>query len=879
VRKGEINMRRIGKAVFVSSIIAAIVLLFCSQAAINAAARINTPDSIGECLSKSDGSTVTLTGVQVMWQGRSGKSFAIKEWTEKWPINPRILVVSSEQLPVEAYWTINATGTLQTLSETKPDGTKIEQRAILVRPADIQVLCDRNGKPAPVCIFTNGVPPTWMSAHPLTDFIPNVVAAAAEQTTVKFQTEDIPPLPDTPEPAPPTPGSKDSLKCLPDGALVSMNGAIAVLGPNWLQTTNFFYVERSDRSFGIKVRSSILPEAGELVDITGRLATVGGERTIIAESVTILGYNYPLPAPVGMNNRSLGGGMVDAFTPAVGNGSGPNNTGLIVKIWGKVTSADTDNRIYELTDGSTDNNGQAVTVKVYDNNIPFWSPLPTVGDFHTVYGVSGAEVTEGSSTSIRVLHQTEPTIPSYQSGNGTISGTITAVGADGKTIRVYCAKASTTATFSGNTASYTLDVPYGDHAVTTSLLGYKTTTQLAAVSSGSPTATCNFILSTLQRRVDVVSSPTRIPPDGVTTATIITIVRDEEGKRYANQPVTWNVDLGTIISSDATTNAVGEAKLVLQAPTCADTGSISATCDGITAMAYIEFASPTAPSVRILTPILNENISGVVTIKLHASDSGGIKPGIHQIAVTVDGQPLSAVAAGNPSAAWATYTLPNGTHTIKAAASDGDLEYGYSPAVTITTSNGIYNVAVDNGMFDANDSNPTKRVTTISAHQDQSTNWEIEITKRGASSPTRVFTGTGTAISATWDGTNSQGNPAPPGRYKYTIHAGQSQGGTSAQSYDFSLWDYVVFLRTNPDAPTALLVEGNYFDNNYELFDIVEDACEARGFQVINIPEKYATWDRFHFFMNVYEPTILYITTHGSYEIRTGTDCLPALLP
>lgn len=59
----------------------------------------------------------------------------------------------------------------------------------------------------------------------------------------------------------------------------------------------------------------------------------------------------------------------------------------------------------------------------------------------------------------------------------------------------------------------------------------------------------------------------------------------------------------------------------------------------------------------------------------------------------------------------------------------------------------------------------------------------------------------------------------------------------------------------------------------------MEGACEARGFQVITIPEKYATWDRFQFFMNVYEPTILYITTHGHYEIRTGTDCLPSLLP
>lgn len=680
---------------------------------------------------------------------------------------------------------------------------------------------------------------------------------------------------------PPASGSKDSLKHLPNGAPVSINGAIVSAD---FSDYGFFYVEKSDRSFGIWISSDAWVYEGQLLDITGAMATGGGERAVVAgqNGVTVLDYynTYPRPREIGLSNRDLGGGAVPPFTFPVGKrgdaeNAGLNNTGLLVKVWGKVTAVHSQYPIFWIDDGSAVAADDGKTgVKIYDVT---YDPLPSVGDFVVVSGVSASEWPQGSSSNIRVVWKTAPVPVSTQTGSGTISGTITATGADGKTVKVYCASASTTATFAGNTADYTLNVPYGDHAVTASMLGYKTNTQFATVNSGTPVDR-DFTLSTLERRIDVISSPERIPPDGVSEMTVTVIVRDEEGRRFGNEAVTWNVDLGTVISSDSTTDAVGEARLVLQAPSTPGTANVSVTVGGVTVTDYAEFASPTAPTVRILAPTVNETVSGVVTINIRASDPGGYKFGIHQIAVTVDGQPLSAIATGNSNTAWATYTLPNGTHTIRAAASDGDQEYGYSQAVTVTTSNDIFNASVDNGMFDANDPDPNKRIVTISAEHDESTDWEVEITKRGASTPTRVFTGTGTAISATWDGTDSQGNPASRGRYKYTILAGQ-QGGMLAQSYDFALWDCIVFLRTNPDAPTALLVEGNYFDNNHELFDIVEDACETRGFQVITIPEKYATWDRFQFFMNVYEPTILYMTTHGHYEIRTGTDCLPALLP
>jgi hypothetical protein len=836
----------------------------------------SVPDDIGACLNQPDGSRVTLPSEQVIWRGRSGKSFAIKEWTEKQPplSKPRLVVVSTKPLPVEEYWTVDVTGVLSTLPGTSKDGSAIQQRVLIVTPDSVSVYCDSKGRPF---LFPGlkGMGMEWANKRTLIELAGESTVQSASMSTMDAGT--LPPMEDSPdsEPTPPAPGSRDSLKWLPDGAPVSVNGAIVSAS---FSDYGFFYVEKSDRSFGIWISAPDYMYEGQLVDITGRMGTGGGERAVIADQggVNVADYNtYPRPTELGMPNKHLGGGAVGLFTPAVSDAAGLNNTGLLVRAWGKVTYVDSQNRIYYINDGSdvTADAGH-VGVKVYDLT---YDPLPAQDSYQIVSGVSAAEWPQGASSSIRVVWKTSSVTPATQAGSGTISGTITATGADGKTVKVYCASGSTTATFSGNTANYTLAVPYGSHAVTVSMLGYKTITQLATVNSGTP-VDLDFTMPALQRRIDIVASPERIPPDGTSQMTITAIVRDEEGRRFGNESVTWDVDLGTVISSDTTTDAVGEARLVLQAPSTPGTANVSVTVGGTTATNYAEFASPTAPSVRILEPVVNDILTGTVTVKLQVWDYYGAKPGVTNVGVSVDNQPLGSASPTRPQIVWQTYYYGNGTHIIRAAVADGDQETGFSQAVAVTTSNDIYGLNVANGMFDANDSDPAKRTTTITAYQQQATDWEIEFKKQGASSPARVFTGNGTTINATWDGTDSGGNPVPPGQYGVTIRAGATQG-LSADSFGFSLWDYIVFLRSNIDAPTALLVEGYPFSYSSECLHIVEDACERRGFQVITIPYKYATWERFHFYFNVFEPEVFYINTHGDYEIRSGQSCLPSLLP
>ena len=90
--------------------------------------------------------------------------------------------------------------------------------------------------------------------------------------------------------------------------------------------------------------------------------------------------------------------------------------------------------------------------------------------------------------------------------------------------------------------------------------------------------------------------------------------------------------------------------------------------------------------------------------------------------------------------------------------------------------------------------------------------------------------------------------------------------------------DWIDYLSSQP-VPTALLVEGAHFDVNFIELGIVEYACQSRGFQVITLPLNDATWANFTYYINHYEPTVLYMTTHGHYEIRNGKDCQPGLLP
>jgi len=157
------------------------------------------------------------------------------------------------------------------------------------------------------------------------------------------------------------------------------------------------YVERADRSQGIRVDTDKTFPEGELVNTSGTIGTdsTTGERYVLPSS------SYPATMnaisvlnPCAMVNRFVGGAD-SGLQQGVLGGAGLNNIGLLVTIWGNVTFSGTD--YFYVDDGSklNDDSGH-IGVKV---SAPGFT-IPT-GGFVIVTGISSCE--KKGSELVRVL--------------------------------------------------------------------------------------------------------------------------------------------------------------------------------------------------------------------------------------------------------------------------------------------------------------------------------------------------------------------------------------------------------------------------------------------------------------------------------------------
>ena len=177
--------------------------------------------------------------------------------------------------------------------------------------------------------------------------------------------------------------SLDEAKTQTDGTKVHTTGKVATSAAT--DFTGFIYVEESDRSSGIRVVAQSITGAlvrGSEVEVTGTMSTTtNGERFIDNATVIVTG-SHTLLAPLGMNNKGLGGG--DLGVPATGTGQygvsggvGTNNIGLLVKVWGYLTSS---GGATSLDDGS----GTVVTVDTTDITVPS-------NGYYSITGISSLE--------------------------------------------------------------------------------------------------------------------------------------------------------------------------------------------------------------------------------------------------------------------------------------------------------------------------------------------------------------------------------------------------------------------------------------------------------------------------------------------------------
>lgn len=186
------------------------------------------------------------------------------------------------------------------------------------------------------------------------------------------------------------PTTIDSAKKSADDAPVAFLGQVV--------TASFagcFYMETPDRVHGIGVANATAPPENSVVAAYGIMETDGGERTLNASTVEVLGTASPIK-PLFTRIENLGGG--DLGSPPLGQrgvtgGWGLNNIGLLMRIAGRVD--------YTATGRFAMNDGNAL----YRTYVfpPSGVTLPNPGNFCLVTGASSIGWSETDHAYWRVL--------------------------------------------------------------------------------------------------------------------------------------------------------------------------------------------------------------------------------------------------------------------------------------------------------------------------------------------------------------------------------------------------------------------------------------------------------------------------------------------
>lgn len=196
----------------------------------------------------------------------------------------------------------------------------------------------------------------------------------------------------------PPPMKISEAKALADGTQVTLTGKTVTAGNTELASN--FYIEDQDRSSGIRVfTGALVVSRGDGVDVTGTIGTSGGERLIASPTVTVKSASYPVPDPVSMPTREMGGGSLNLYTPGITGGIGTHNTGLLVQVWGRVTYVDGTAKLFYIDDGCGLNDGSGNTgLQVSCAGLASGNTiaLPALNSFVKATGISARKTSGGS---------------------------------------------------------------------------------------------------------------------------------------------------------------------------------------------------------------------------------------------------------------------------------------------------------------------------------------------------------------------------------------------------------------------------------------------------------------------------------------------------
>ncbi len=185
---------------------------------------------------------------------------------------------------------------------------------------------------------------------------------------------------------------------VPNGTRVRVGNLVVTSGSN--EIPGRIYVEQLNRARGIALLFAENPAGiaeGDLVNATGVVQTINGERVISGATISKIG-NTTRIRPLALAQKWIGGAENLLF-PGVSNGVGANNVGLLVTLYGRVVSTSAFDYFY-IDDGSNRDDGTGlVGLKVNCRNLS----KPPKNSFVRVTGISSVEQPFGPNYMLPVL--------------------------------------------------------------------------------------------------------------------------------------------------------------------------------------------------------------------------------------------------------------------------------------------------------------------------------------------------------------------------------------------------------------------------------------------------------------------------------------------
>ena len=361
--------------------------------------------------------------------------------------------------------------------------------------------------------------------------------------------------------------------------------------------------------------------------------------------------------------------------------------------------------------------------------------------------------------------------------------------------RVYC-KYGSALTTSPNGTALIEGLPPAEYLVTASAQGYKSKSQIVNVAAGDPTSVSFALESRSGIILWLTANPSRIPPDSTSTSVITAQVTDLEGAPLQGKSVTITTDISTFQESGTNTvtgdtSDQGTLSATLISLTTPNTATLTATCEGLTARAYVEFADADSPCLRIVDPANGSNMTGVSLVSVTATSPGGsYLEDVDNLTLYVDGETFGApkLVASDAGPSFDSRILSNGNHVLQASATWGET-VGWSQQVHVSIYNALSELEINRMELFIDDADPG--LVELTGMANESDDWTVDVLNH---LDNVVFSSSGTGpgpIDIVWDGKIS--GSYVPGAYRMEFSTG-SGGLMSAGTSDW--WTILISYNT-----------------------------------------------------------------------------------